>query len=856
MSRPPAIVRHDTAGWLEPVRVGVRWVEGGRPIFGEVRLAPGALAVGPWRLALALDAAGEVATLDVVASSAAPRPLALEAVVLGFRWRGIDTGHLRFLRHGWQSWSVTEGRALDAAGEPAFPSGPWLRGMWHALGEPPADRAGWHESDLLTAVTAGDRAALVAGALERGRAFGVAYLRPESDGVRVELELRFEVPVAPEESREGERVRVALGADVERLLEEHAAEHGRTADARAAARFRTGWCTWYHFFHGVTEDDVLRNLDALAAARDEIPVDVVQIDDGYQRAIGDWLETSEKFPRGLAPLAAEIRAAGFEAGLWTAPFCVVPESRLFAEHPEWLLRDGDVLFRGLLHPMWSKDGSVHVLDASLAPVTDHLERTFRSLVEMGFSYQKLDFLYAEAMRAEAADPRLTRAERLRRGLEAIRTGCGRDAFLLGCGCPLGPAVGIADGMRIGPDVAPYWEPRMDIPIPGLEPTAPSTRNALRNVLHRVWMHRRLWLNDPDCLMARSRDTGLSADEARTLAVAVGATGGMAIFSDDVPELSADDRRLVAETLELAREVDGGGAAGTAQVIGLLDEGGPRGVAARTLAGGVLAAINLSDAAARCEVAPGELVLPPGGRDAALRVDLAPHASQVVRLRGASQLAVFCDMDGTFIAQDVGSTLARRYAADRRPAAWARFERGEITAWEYNLEIVNGLAIPEQELEAFLQGVELDPGAAELVAWCEKHGAEFRVLSDGFDLNIDRLQEIHGVHFAYDANHLHYEAGRWAIASTHPNPRCACGTGVCKAGRIDAWRADHPDGIVVHVGNGRVSDLCGALAANVAFAKDSLAEELARLGERFEPFETLHDVVAGLERLWRDHSIGS
>jgi alpha-galactosidase len=103
----------------------------------------------------------------------------------------------------------------------------------------------------------------------------------------------------------------------------------------------------------VTEDDVLRNLDALSAARDELPVDVVQIDDGYQRQIGDWLETNEKFPRGLAPLAADIRAAGFTAGLWTAPFCVVGESALFAEHPEWLLQDADGPFRGLLHPTWS-----------------------------------------------------------------------------------------------------------------------------------------------------------------------------------------------------------------------------------------------------------------------------------------------------------------------------------------------------------------------------------------------------------------------------------------------------------------------------------------------------------------------
>ncbi len=55
-------------------------------------------------------------------------------------------------------------------------------------------------------------------------------------------------------------------------------------------------------------------------------------------------------------------------------------------------------------------------------------------------------------------------------------------------------------------------------------------------------------------------------------------------------------------------------------------------------------------------------------------------------------------------------------------------------------------------------------------------------------------------------------------------------------------------MLVHIGNGRVSDLCGALAADVVFAKDTLAEELAGRGIRFEDFSTLHDVIAGLERL--------
>jgi len=212
------------------------------------------------------------------------------------------------------------------------------------------------------------------------------------------------------------------------------------------------------------------------------------------------------------------------------------------------------------------------------------------------------------------------------------------------------------------------------------------------------------------------------------------------------------------------------------------------------------------------------------------------------------LAVFCDFDGTFSVQDVGSTLAARHAGPRRPALWARFERGEITAWDYNVEVLDGLDLPADGLEEFLQTVELDPGARDLLRWCEAHRVPFRILSDGFDLNLNRLQEIHGIRFAYDANHLHYEKDRWRIRAGSPNPECECGTGVCKAAALDEFRTKHPDATLVHIGNGRVSDTCGALAADLAFAKDSLAVELEQRGAPFERFESLRDVIPVLEQI--------
>lgn len=872
MMGPPSLVRHPRAGRLEAARVALRWAEAGSAAarLSEAVLAPGMTRVGPFEVEVAFAASDASARVDVVARNVSPAPLRLDAIVVGLRWAGHGAASLRWLRHGWQSWSASHGAALDAAGTPPFPSGPWLRGMFNALGEPPADRAGWHESHLLTAVGASPSgASCVAGVLERGRGFGVLYLCREGEDVRLELETWLEQPLGPGEAATAETVRAALGDDAAELLEEQAEAHGRAAGARTRAPFQAGWCSWYHFFHDVSEADVLRNLGALAARRDELPIALVQLDDGYQRAIGDWLETNPKFPRGLAPLAAEIRAAGFTPGLWTAPFCVAPESRLFATRRDWLLRRGEELFRGLHHAAWSPEGWIFVLDTSRPEVQAHLRETFGALVALGFDYQKLDFLYTAAMQADAFDPRMPRAERLRRGLEAVRAGCGEKTFLLGCGCPLGPAVGVVDGMRIGPDVAPWWGVDPAAAIPGLAETQPSTRNGVRNVLARCFLHRRLWLNDPDCLMSRTDQTRLTRDEARSLAAVTAVTGGMVLFSDDVPKLAPESVELVARTIALAREVDAAGApggsheAGGARALGLLAEGMPTGAMARSHAGALVGLLNGAEEPRELAFDPagllpsGELLAPEaelgtaGPRTAGgavLSVALGPHASSLFRLRAAPPLAVFCDFDGTFAVQDVGSTLARRYAGARRPALWARLQRGELTAWEYNLELLDRLPVPEDELEAFLRTVELDPGARRLMAFCEARGIPFRILSDGFDLNLERLQEIHAVRFAYDANRLRYEAGRWRIEAVQPDPSCHCGTGNCKARRIRVYREENPGVRVVHIGNGRVSDLCGAEAADLAFAKGSLAEALAERGRSFEPFETLLDVVARLEAL--------
>ncbi|NIN69402.1 MAG: hypothetical protein GTO63_32900 [Anaerolineae bacterium] len=346
--------------------------------------------------------------------------------------------------------------------------------------------------------------------------------------------------LSPGESLSSERLLIAASDDPIGLLKLYADCLGKAMDALQRRGAPSGWCSWYYFFGENTAQDVLENLEAAQAH--QLPLEVVLIDDGYQRHIGDWLEVDEnRFPQGMKWLAQKISDAGNRPGLWVAPFAVSSRSRLYAEHPEWVLR-GESGEPVLVWHHWAVP--VYALDLSNPEVQAWLRELFLVLSkDWGYRFFKLDFLYAGALDGQKHNPQMTRAQALRRGLEIIRDVVG-DRLLLGCGCPLGPAVGLVDAMRIGPDVAPYWRHyQRDL-------SAPAVENALRNTVARFFTHRSLWLNDPDCVLVRSRaeDSDLTLNEMRTLVTIVGLSGGLVMSGDDLASVSPSRLRYLKSIL--------------------------------------------------------------------------------------------------------------------------------------------------------------------------------------------------------------------------------------------------------------------------------------------------------------------
>lgn len=466
---------------------------------------------------------------------------------VSFTWdagpAGDDPG---IFRHGYQSWSPSEHARLGVDVDPSSqPARSLVRGMHHADPTPVVDP---HElrSELVTVIR-GAGEPLCVGFRDGREHDGTFRVRLRDGRIEVAVEAFLGGALLEKgETRELHAVRryEALAA--------WATDFGAMQSARVDAPYQVGWCSWLHWFHEITEAATREQL-ALAA---DWPFDVFQLDDGYQAAIGDWLDTNEKFPSGTDGIASAIRAEGRTPGIWLAPFLAAPTSEVARQHPGWLARHeptGEPLASSF-NDHWG--GVVGVLDTTNPEVIEHLEEVGRSLVAAGYEYLKLDFTYAPSLPGVYADPTRTPAQRVRAGMEAVRRGAGDDAFLLGCGLPLGQGVGVVDGMRIGPDVAPHWDPPPRVWEGALYAgVSPSTSNALRNTITRAFMHRRLWLNDPDCLMLRTTATDLTPAQVERWAMAVGASGGMAIVADDLALLDGSSRALLDRVLEIGRAAD-------------------------------------------------------------------------------------------------------------------------------------------------------------------------------------------------------------------------------------------------------------------------------------------------------------
>nr|MDO8100033.1 alpha-galactosidase [Candidatus Njordarchaeota archaeon] len=375
-----------------------------------------------------------------------------------------------------------------------------------------------------------------------------------------------------------EKLLIDMLGQVSDELDRYADEVASEMNAVTWREVPTGWCSWYEFFEKISEQLILNVIEHYQKNRDKYPIEYLQVDDGYFIHRGDWTTSNERFPHGMKFVADKIKQAGFKPGLWLSPFQVSGGSKLFHEHPDWTIRDekGNPIAEGFDASM---KYSYYGLDCTNPAVIEWLKSLFKTVTrDWGYDYVKIDFLYAAAAEGMRYEKNVTRAQALRRGLEAIREAVGDNVMILGCLAPLGQGIGMVNSYRVSPDTATRWK------TPWPFDCGPALQDTMRNTILRYFMHNKFWFNDPDCVIARrgkdrsefpkaaeieylAQGGTISEDEVKFEFTVLGILGGVLVYSDDPIHIPPERERYLPLILPPYQ--------GKARIIDLLEDALPK-----------------------------------------------------------------------------------------------------------------------------------------------------------------------------------------------------------------------------------------------------------------------------------------
>jgi 2,3-diketo-5-methylthio-1-phosphopentane phosphatase len=211
------------------------------------------------------------------------------------------------------------------------------------------------------------------------------------------------------------------------------------------------------------------------------------------------------------------------------------------------------------------------------------------------------------------------------------------------------------------------------------------------------------------------------------------------------------------------------------------------------------------------------------------------------------LHIFCDFDGTISTRDIGFDLFDRIG-EQEPWHSRMLER-EISLIEYWRGVAGTIREPltPGRLDEYLITIPIDNGFGGLLQLARDEEIPFTIVSDGFDLYIERylaLNDVHGVEVM--SNHAELAPdGRLAISFPNAAEGCDCFCAACK--RNIVLRRASPESRILYIGDG-ISDYCPAEHADIIFAKGSLAAYCNAQRLPHYPFKTLGDVERQLRLL--------
>lgn len=208
--------------------------------------------------------------------------------------------------------------------------------------------------------------------------------------------------------------------------------------------------------------------------------------------------------------------------------------------------------------------------------------------------------------------------------------------------------------------------------------------------------------------------------------------------------------------------------------------------------------------------------------------------------------VQCDFDGTVTLKDVSYLILDAYADGWRDLL-EEYRAGRLTVGVFNTRAFTMVKADRQTLLdlVFQPGAfEIRPGFTDLLAYCQRKGFDFEIVSNGVDFYIEeilRRMGLEGLRFHAATSRFHNKG----LEVEYIGPD---GHAVDDAFKESFTRHYADRGYrVIYIGNGE-SDIFPARVADHFFATDDLLALCHKTKLPCLPFKDFNDVIRGLEGL--------
>lgn len=204
--------------------------------------------------------------------------------------------------------------------------------------------------------------------------------------------------------------------------------------------------------------------------------------------------------------------------------------------------------------------------------------------------------------------------------------------------------------------------------------------------------------------------------------------------------------------------------------------------------------------------------------------------------------LFFDFDNTLTTGDILDLIIEKFSPNEDWRDWEyAWEDGQLSARDCLRYQVENMRVTREELFGYLSLVRVDPAFAAILGWAKTRQVDVNIISDSFLPIIHHILLTNGIDIVpVFANDLGFSGDRLIPAFPFYDPACARSANA-KARHL----ALYPGHTIIFAGDGH-SDLDAALAADVVFAKSTLAKELGLRGTTFHQFDTLAPVQEFLE----------